>query len=230
IKTLFQIPQSVGLVGGKPSRSFYFIGRQGENLFYLDPHVTRQHMPQSGTLDQETTVSDSDSDASDFEMFGVPETDEYHTTHICSMPIQRLDPSMLLGFLFNTEAEWDTFVMAATDKESQRSICTGTSPLFTLLSGSSMMTPHFESEVQQPIPNQITKLGAPIDAGRKSPRVNSDSQLPSPRLQAAPPLDMPIAVPPLTKGRSASSPRFSTADVSSLVDDSQAMDDEFEML
>ncbi|KAJ2505218.1 prephenate dehydrogenase (NADP(+)), partial [Coemansia sp. RSA 2052] len=38
IKTLFQIPQSVGLVGGKPSRSFYFIGRQGDNLFYLDPH------------------------------------------------------------------------------------------------------------------------------------------------------------------------------------------------
>ncbi|KAJ2176992.1 hypothetical protein GGH18_006221, partial [Coemansia sp. RSA 530] len=89
IKTLFQIPQSVGLVGGKPSRSFYFIGRQGDSLFYLDPHVTRQHVPQSGTLDQEATVSDSDSDASDFEMFGVPETDEYHTTHICSMPIHR---------------------------------------------------------------------------------------------------------------------------------------------
>ncbi|KAJ2718936.1 hypothetical protein H4S00_003623, partial [Coemansia sp. D1744] len=67
IKTLFQIPQSVGLVGGKPSRSFYFIGRQGDSLFYLDPHVTRQHVPQSGTLDQEATVSDSDSDASDFE-------------------------------------------------------------------------------------------------------------------------------------------------------------------
>ncbi|KAJ2823874.1 hypothetical protein FBU31_004144, partial [Coemansia sp. 'formosensis'] len=156
IKTLFQIPQSVGLVGGKPSRSFYFIGRQGDNLFYLDPHVTRQHMPRSGSLGNDGEESESDSDSSDFEMFGIPEVDEYHTTHICSMPIHRLDPSMLLGFLFNTEAEWDTFVMAATDKESQRSICTGSSPLFTLLSGSSMMTPQFESIVQ-PIPGQITK-------------------------------------------------------------------------
>ncbi|PIA13856.1 peptidase C54, partial [Coemansia reversa NRRL 1564] len=130
IKTLFQIPQSVGLVGGKPSRSFYFVGRQGDNLFYLDPHVTRQHVPRSATTDVEQQ--------------GIAKADEYHTTHICSMPINRLDPSMLLGFLFNTEAEWDTFVLAATDKESQRSICTGSSPLFTLMSGSSMMTPQFD--------------------------------------------------------------------------------------
>ncbi|KAI8322076.1 peptidase C54, partial [Martensiomyces pterosporus] len=130
IKTLFQIPQSVGLVGGKPSRSFYFVGRQGDSLFYLDPHVTRQHVPRSTSLDGQSRG-----------LFGIPDTDEYHTSHICSMPIYRLDPSMLLGFLFNTEAEWDTFVMAATDKESQRSICTGSTPLFTLMSGSSMMVP-----------------------------------------------------------------------------------------
>ncbi|KAJ2008974.1 prephenate dehydrogenase (NADP(+)), partial [Coemansia sp. S85] len=157
--------------------------------------------------------SDSDSDSSEFEMFGIPEVDEYHTTHICSMPIHRLDPSMLLGFLFNTEAEWDTFVMAATDKESQRSICTGSSPLFTLLSGSSMMTPQFESIVQ-PIPGHITKVAAVPDAsaGRMSPRVNSDSQVKSPRhLQ-----HMPMAAPPpqLSRIRSASSPRFTVASTS----------------
>ncbi|KAJ2698079.1 hypothetical protein H4218_003527 [Coemansia sp. IMI 209128] len=231
IKTLFQIPQSVGLVGGKPSRSFYFIGRQGDNLFYLDPHVTRQHMPRSSALDNEG--SDSDSDSSEFEMFGIPEVDEYHTTHICSMPIHRLDPSMLLGFLFNTEAEWDTFVMAATDKESQRSICTGSSPLFTLLSGSSMMTPQFESIVQ-PIPGHITKVAAVPDAsaGRMSPRVNSDSQVKSPRhLQ-----HMPMAAPPpqLSRIRSASSPRFTVASTSriSLPDEGAkpGEEDEFEML
>ncbi|KAJ2895310.1 hypothetical protein IWW38_002340, partial [Coemansia aciculifera] len=215
IKTLFQIPQSVGLVGGKPSRSFYFIGRQGDNLFYLDPHVTRQHMPRSGSSlgnGDDGFGSDSDSDSSDFEMFGIPEVDEYHTTHICSMPIHRLDPSMLLGFLFNTEAEWDTFVMAATDKESQRSICTGSSPLFTLLSGSSMMTPQFESIVQ-PIPGQITKVAAVPDSaatavGRMSPRVNSDPQATSPRQKNMPLSSSPIAatLPPLVRIRSASSP------------------------
>ncbi|KAJ1730638.1 hypothetical protein LPJ61_002908 [Coemansia biformis] len=231
IKTLFQIPQSVGLVGGKPSRSFYFVGRQGDSLFYLDPHVTRQHVPRSGTLGgcSEAYDSGTESDSSEFEMFGIADTDEYHTTHISSMPIQRLDPSMLLGFLFNTEAEWDAFVMAATDKESQRSICTGTSPLFTLLSGSSMMTPQFETVVQ-PLSAHPSKAAAALDAGggRLSPRVNSDSQVKSPRVQCLPAAGLPAA-PSLARARSASSPRFPTAEASSLVDTLED-NDEFEML
>ncbi|KAJ1883789.1 Cysteine protease atg4, partial [Kickxella alabastrina] len=243
--TLFQIPQSVGLVGGKPSRSFYFIGRQGDSLFYLDPHVTRQHVPRSGSLDEQQRgdeSSDSDSDASsDFEMLGITETEEYHTTHISSMPIHRLDPSMLLGFLFNTEAEWDSFVLAATSKESPRSICTGASPLFTLLSGSSMMTPQFDSIVQ-PIPGQITKVAAvPAVADaqqatvgdlRKSPRVTSDSAIKSPR-QPHTSMMSPLAAPPLNQMRSASSPKFTTADINNMmaVDEADdAADDEFEIL
>ncbi|KAJ1820922.1 hypothetical protein LPJ75_000833 [Coemansia sp. RSA 2598] len=244
IKTLFQIPQSVGLVGGKPSRSFYFIGRQGDSLFYLDPHVTRQHVPSSGTLEAQHLArgdvdgnESADSDASsDFEMLGIAETEEYHTTHISSMPIHRLDPSMLLGFLFNTESEWDTFVMAATDKESQRSICTGASPLFTLLSGSSMMTPQFESLVQ-PIPGHVTKVSAIPNAlnigGRKSPRVNSDSVIKSPRQPQTPAMS-PLAAPPppLHRMRSASSPRFESADIKGAhgPGDFDGEDDEFEML
>ncbi|KAJ2696632.1 hypothetical protein H4R19_005723, partial [Coemansia spiralis] len=229
IKTLFQIPQSVGLVGGKPSRSFYFVGRQGDSLFYLDPHVTRQHMPRSGALDGRAEAYDSgtESDSSDFEMFGIADTDEYHTTHISSMPIHRLDPSMLFGFLFNTEAEWDAFVMAATDKESQRSICTGTSPLFTLLSGSSMMTPQFEAVVQ-PLSARPPPTTADPTSARMSPRVNSDSQVTSPRMQCSLAADLPAA-PPLARGRSASSPRFPTAEASSLVESLDANDD-FEML
>ncbi|KAJ2548679.1 hypothetical protein EV175_004735 [Coemansia sp. RSA 1933] len=258
IKTLFQIPQSVGLVGGKPSRSFYFIGRQGDNLFYLDPHVTRQHVPRprpgngdSGNVEHCDLVSDSGSDTSDFELFDLPETEEYHTTHICSMPIHRLDPSMLLGFLFNTEAEWDTFVLAATDKESHRSICTGTSPLFTLLSGSSMMTPQFDATVDT-IPAQMAKDPVPMGlGGRKSPRANSDTLPRSPLLKHQPdhhqhqqqqPSYTPVMSPsmatappppPLTRMRSASSPRFSTTDDNPIGggDNSVASeDDEFEML
>ncbi|KAJ2691668.1 hypothetical protein GGH99_002245 [Coemansia sp. RSA 1285] len=271
IKTLFQIPQSVGLVGGKPSRSFYFIGRQGDNLFYLDPHVTRQHVPlsrsgngENGGVEHCDLASDSGSDTSDFELFELPETEEYHTTHICSMPIHRLDPSMLLGFLFNTEAEWDTFVMAATDKESQRSICTGTSPLFTLLSGSSMMTPQFDG-MMDTIPGQMAKpTAAAADSiglgGRKSPRANSDTLPKSPVLRARrrPGAGVPgrqqqqqqnytpvmspslaAAAPPLTRMRSASSPRFTCADAKPIDDDDTdggggigggGNDDEFEML
>ncbi|WVQ76314.1 hypothetical protein IAR50_005979 [Cryptococcus sp. DSM 104548] len=45
IKSLFTFPQSVGIAGGRPSSSYYFIGTQANSLFYLDPHLTRPAVP-----------------------------------------------------------------------------------------------------------------------------------------------------------------------------------------
>ncbi|WVQ62532.1 uncharacterized protein L199_000674 [Kwoniella botswanensis] len=45
IKTLFTFPQSVGIAGGRPSSSYYFVGSQANSLFYLDPHFTRPAIP-----------------------------------------------------------------------------------------------------------------------------------------------------------------------------------------
>ncbi|WVQ80335.1 hypothetical protein IAT38_002440 [Cryptococcus sp. DSM 104549] len=45
IKTLFTIPQSVGIAGGRPGSSYYFVGSQANSLFYLDPHFTRPAVP-----------------------------------------------------------------------------------------------------------------------------------------------------------------------------------------
>ncbi|KAK4686864.1 cysteine protease ATG4, partial [Tremellales sp. Uapishka_1] len=45
IKALFTIPQSVGIAGGRPSSSYYFVGSQANSLFYLDPHFTRAAIP-----------------------------------------------------------------------------------------------------------------------------------------------------------------------------------------
>ncbi|KIJ45041.1 hypothetical protein M422DRAFT_46858 [Sphaerobolus stellatus SS14] len=41
VKSLFTFPQSVGIAGGRPSSSYYFVGTQADTLFYLDPHHTR---------------------------------------------------------------------------------------------------------------------------------------------------------------------------------------------
>ncbi|KAG6872292.1 hypothetical protein C0995_011188, partial [Termitomyces sp. Mi166 len=38
---LYTFPQSVGIAGGRPSSSYYFVGSQSNNLFYLDLHHTR---------------------------------------------------------------------------------------------------------------------------------------------------------------------------------------------
>ncbi|OBZ79635.1 Cysteine protease ATG4 [Grifola frondosa] len=45
IKTLFTFPQSVGIAGGRPSSSYYFVGSQADTLFYLDPHHARPAIP-----------------------------------------------------------------------------------------------------------------------------------------------------------------------------------------
>ncbi|KAN0133892.1 Peptidase family C54 domain containing protein [Lactarius tabidus] len=45
IKALYTLPQSVGIAGGRASSSYYFVGSQADNLFYLDPHHTRATIP-----------------------------------------------------------------------------------------------------------------------------------------------------------------------------------------
>ena len=41
VRDLFTFPQSLGIAGGRPSSSYYFLGYQGDSLIYLDPHHTR---------------------------------------------------------------------------------------------------------------------------------------------------------------------------------------------
>ncbi|KAF8633482.1 hypothetical protein AX15_001409 [Amanita polypyramis BW_CC] len=48
IKQLYTFPQSIGIAGGRPSSSYYFVGAQGNNLFYLDPHQSRHAIPLRG--------------------------------------------------------------------------------------------------------------------------------------------------------------------------------------
>ncbi|KAJ7312412.1 hypothetical protein DFH08DRAFT_822148 [Mycena albidolilacea] len=42
---LYTLPQSVGLAGGRPSSSYYFVGVEGDGLFYLDPNHLRPAVP-----------------------------------------------------------------------------------------------------------------------------------------------------------------------------------------
>lgn len=38
----FQLPQSLGVIGGKPNQALYLIGYVGEEILYLDPHTTQK--------------------------------------------------------------------------------------------------------------------------------------------------------------------------------------------
>lgn len=82
------MPQSVGIAGGRPSSSHYFIGHQGEQFFYLDPHSTRPK------LSAQPTAEDVES---------------CHTRRVRRLGITELDPSMLIGFLLHDKQEFEAW-------------------------------------------------------------------------------------------------------------------------
>lgn len=90
LKGLLEIPQSVGIAGGRPSSSHYFFAHQGDQFFYLDPHFTRPALP----LRHDTAK------------YTEEEVDSCHTQRLRRLGISDMDPSMLLAFLINDAADW----------------------------------------------------------------------------------------------------------------------------
>ncbi|XP_067280852.1 cysteine protease ATG4A [Pseudorasbora parva] len=89
-KECFKMPQSCGVLGGKPNLAYYFIGFIDDELIYLDPHTTQQ--------------------AVDFESGSAVDDQSYHcqrTPH--RMKITSLDPSVALGFFCKNEEDFDSW-------------------------------------------------------------------------------------------------------------------------
>lgn len=83
IETL-KLPQCVGMIGGRPAHSLYFIGSQGHNLLYLDPHTV-----QPAATEQEC----------DDEFFPYQDTVEsYHCQSPRVISAKAIDPSLAVGF------------------------------------------------------------------------------------------------------------------------------------
>ncbi|KAI3319963.1 hypothetical protein HD806DRAFT_255233 [Xylariaceae sp. AK1471] len=85
-----QMQQSIGIAGGRPSSSHYFIGIQGLHFFYLDPHYTRPVFPYREDVAEYTQE----------------EVDTCHTRKLRRLHIKEMDPSMLIGFLIRDEEDW----------------------------------------------------------------------------------------------------------------------------
>ncbi|KAJ5219781.1 Peptidase C54 [Penicillium chermesinum] len=90
LRTALQYPQSVGIAGGRPSSSHYFVGVQDSQFFFLDPHLTRPALPYHSP-DQE---------------YAPEERGTYYTRRIRRLHIKDMDPSMLIGFLIRDETDW----------------------------------------------------------------------------------------------------------------------------
>jgi cysteine protease ATG4 len=104
ILTCLRMPQSVGIIGGKPKQAYWFVGYQDEHLIFLDPHIVQE------SLQPSTLFSD----------------ESYH----CSVPqkvhISEVDPSLAIGFYCHTKEDFENFC-SAIEEMSKTS-----APIFTI--------------------------------------------------------------------------------------------------
>jgi cysteine protease ATG4 len=91
IQMLFSIPQFLGIIGGRPSSSYFFIGHHEENLFYLDPHTNQSYVDFTPAVPEELVKESVRSS-----MLALLST--YQPTDVGRMPIAQIDPSLTLGF------------------------------------------------------------------------------------------------------------------------------------
>ena len=76
---IFDIDTNIGFIGGKNTRAFYFIGKCGNNVIFLDPHYVQDTIPLS--------------------KFGTDSVQEtYIPNDIYYMQINELSPSFTIGF------------------------------------------------------------------------------------------------------------------------------------
>lgn len=108
IKNLLSLTYCLGIIGGKPKHSLYFIGFQDDHLICLDPHYCQPSVP----LDK----------------FAV---DSYHSCIARKVSISSIDPSCTIGFVFKQREEFDDFCQQVRTlaRDAQRN---GEYPMFSL--------------------------------------------------------------------------------------------------
>ena len=91
ILKIFDIKTNIGIIGGRNSRAFYFIGKCEKNLIFLDPHYVQPTIPL-------TTLKSN----------GFHES--YRTNNIYYMPINEMSPSFSIGFAIKDMKEFKMFM------------------------------------------------------------------------------------------------------------------------
>lgn len=97
IRECLKLPQSIGIIGGKPKQSFYFVGFQDDHLIYLDPHVVQEVV----RPDQEFT------------------NDTYHCRAPQKIHFSDVDPSLAIGFYCRTKQEFEHWCATITKYEKE---------------------------------------------------------------------------------------------------------------
>ena len=93
---IFDIDTNIGMIGGKNTRAFYFIGKCENNLIFLDPHYVQQTL----TLKQIGTNIVQDT---------------YIPNDIFYIPVDELSPSFTIGFAVSDMKNFKKLMKKLTD-------------------------------------------------------------------------------------------------------------------
>ncbi|CAJ0919818.1 unnamed protein product, partial [Mesorhabditis belari] len=96
LQYLLKMPNSLGIGGGKPNHSTYFIGYYDQQLIYLDPHVSHPYIPLEKELEKDHEAKPKHKPFSSF-----------HCRLLSKMHISDIDPSCAIGFLINGKNEFE---------------------------------------------------------------------------------------------------------------------------
>ncbi|XP_039763761.1 cysteine protease ATG4B [Pararge aegeria] len=111
IKTCFKLPQSIGVIGGKPNQALYLIGCVGDEVIYLDPHTTQR----SGLVENKMTDEQKEMDCT------------YHCKYASRIPMLYMDPSVAVCFLCRTKSDFNELCLTIETKLMKES-----QPLFEI--------------------------------------------------------------------------------------------------